>query len=199
MTLITTHPDSPRELAPREGFADAVSGHRPYLIRFASRRLRDPALVEDVVQETLLSALQAQAGFDQRSSLRTWLTSILLRRIADSVRGSKRQPVLRDAGNEPTDEPGFADDVEPAHAEAIDWVDPQRRLEDRQFLAALATCLDGLPPLSARLFAMRELDGMNNEEAASALGLSARGSSVLLHRARASLRARLAAHAGLAA
>ncbi len=198
MSLTTTPPDSPRDRGPQAGFAEAVSDHRAYLIRFASRRLRDPALVEDVVQETLLCAWQAQAGFDQRSSLRTWLTSILLRRIADSVRGSKREPVLRDAGTEPTDEPGFTDDVEPAHAEAIDWVDPQRRLEDRQFLAALASCLEGLPTLSARLFALREFDGLSNEEAASALGLSARDSSVLLHRARASLRARLAAHAGLA-
>lgn len=199
MTLTTTHPDSPIDPAPREGFADAVSGQRPYLIRFASRRLRDPALVEDVVQETLLCAWQAQVGFDQRSSLRTWLTSILLRRIADSVRGSKRQPVLRDAGHDPTDEPDFADDVEQAHAEAIDWVDPQRRLEDRQFLAALAACLEGLPALSARLFALREFDGLSNEEAASALGLSARDSSLLLHRTRSCVRARLAAHAALMA
>ncbi len=199
MTAPTTPPDLPLDLVPQEDFADAVSGHRAYLVRFASRRLRDPALVEDVVQETLLCAWQAQAGFDQRSSLRTWLTSILLRRIADSVRGSRRQPLHRDADHELTDEPDLADDAEPARAEAIDWVDPQRRLENRQFLAALATCLDGLPPLSARLFALRELDGLNNEEAASALGLSARGSSVLLHRARASLRARLAAHAGHAA
>jgi RNA polymerase sigma-70 factor, ECF subfamily len=197
MTITTADSDSPRDSTLKLGFADAVSGHRPYLIRFASRRLRDTALVEDVVQDALLSALQAQAGFDQRSSLRTWLTSILLRRIADSVRGRKRQPMLRDAGNEPMDEPGLADDPDAAHAEAIDCVDPQRRLADRQFLAALAIGLDALPPLSARLFALREFEGLNNEEAASTLGLSARGASLMLHRARASLRARLAPHAGL--
>jgi len=36
----------------------AITEHRPYLIRFASRRLRDPALVEDVVQDTIVAALQ---------------------------------------------------------------------------------------------------------------------------------------------
>ncbi|MFT3953783.1 MAG: sigma-70 family RNA polymerase sigma factor [Piscinibacter sp.] len=181
------------------GFADTVSSHRSYLIRFASRRLRDAALVEDVVQETLLAALQAQASFDGRASLRTWMTGILLRRIADSVRGQRRRPIVQALGDEGGDDPTHADLDETADAEAIDWVDPQRHLAGRQFLAALAGCLDELPPLSARLFALREIDGLSNEEAASALGLSARGSSVLLHRARASLRVRLAPHAELAA
>jgi RNA polymerase sigma-70 factor (ECF subfamily) len=184
---------------PQADFADAVSSHRPYLVRFASRRLRDAALVEDVVQETLLAAWQAHSAFDQRASLRTWLTSILLRRIADSVRGRKRHPAVQDAGDDANVESVHSEDTESGHTEAIDWVDPQRRLADRQFLAALAACLDGLPPLSARLFALREFDGLSNEEAAATLGLSARDSSVLLHRTRTSLRARLAAHAALEA
>jgi RNA polymerase sigma-70 factor, ECF subfamily len=201
-TAMTTHllPSTSTLAEPSDsGFADAISGHRPYLIRFATRRLRDAALVEDVVQETLLAALQAEASFDQRASLRTWLTGILLRRIADSVRGQRRRPVVQELGDDGNDDSPHAEADAPAGAEAIDWIDPQRRLAGRQFLAALADCLDKLPPLSARLFALRELDGLSNEEAASALGLSARGSSVLLHRARASLRVHLAPHAGLAA
>lgn len=176
-------------------FNDEVSSHRPYLIRFAGRRLRDAALVEDVVQETLLAALQAQSGFDRRASLRTWLTGILLRRIADSVRGRRRQPVMQDPGDAASDEALLADEAEPVCTEAIDWIDPQRRMADRQFLSALAACLDDLSPQSARLFALREFDGLSNEEAAAALGLSTRDSSVLLHRTRTSLRARLAPYA----
>jgi RNA polymerase sigma-70 factor (ECF subfamily) len=182
------------------GHAEAVCSHRPYLIRFASRRLRDSALVEDVVQDTLLAALQGEALFAGNASLRTWLTGILQRRIADSVRQASRRPchvaATDDASEDET--PGWQDDGD-RESGAIDWVDPQRRLESRQFLAALENCLRTLPPASARLFTLREIDGASNEEAAAALGLSLRDCALALHRARSSVRDRLARHAEVCA
>jgi RNA polymerase sigma-70 factor (ECF subfamily) len=183
-------------------FADALCGHRSYLIRFASRHLRDAALVEDVVQETLMAALQAAARFEQRSSLRTWLTGILQRRIADAVRRARRGDCLAvndaDAGDDhdavPDDDPGVRHQGEP-----VDWIDPQRRLEGRQFLGALAAGLETLPPRAARLFALRDIDGVSHEDAAAALGLSQRHAAILLHRARQRLRAALTAHLNPAA
>ena len=68
----------------------ALSVERAYLVRFARRRLRDASLVEDVVQETLLAALRDANGYAQRASLRTWLTGILLYKIADGVRSQSR-------------------------------------------------------------------------------------------------------------
>jgi RNA polymerase sigma-70 factor (ECF subfamily) len=179
---------------------DTLVSQRPYLIRFASRRLRDAALVEDVVQETLLAALQQADGFEQRATLRTWLTAILQRRIADSVRRHARlvRPRQEDGADDvapPIDAPN--DDAS-AGGEPIDWIDPQRRLEGRQFIAALSDCLAQLPPTAARLFALREIDGLSNEQAATELGLSARDGAVLLHRTRARLRAGLATHAATA-
>ena len=174
-------------------FAEAVSSHRPYLVRFARQRLRDRALIDDVVQETLLAALQGADRFEHRASLRTWLTGILLRRIADSVRHQRRH-VAADgnaASAEADDGAGPGDDS-PAAAEPIDWLDPQRRLEGRQFLAALADGLKALPPLAARVFALREIDGLSNEEAAQQLGLTPGNSALLLHRARLRLRNALA-------
>lgn len=175
-------------------FADALCAQRPYLLRFAARRVRDAALAEDMVQETLLAALQSADAFEQRSTLRTWLTGILQRRIADALRRALRQPVatLRDDADADGDDAPDA----PA-AEGVDWLDPQRRLEGREFLAALEAGLAALPPLAARIFALREVDGLSNAQAASALGLSARGSALWLHRARARLRDGLAAQ-GLA-
>jgi RNA polymerase sigma-70 factor (TIGR02943 family) len=194
---------SPTPVFAAADFGAAISAHRPYLIRFASRRLRDAALVEDVVQETLLAALLQTERFEQRAALRTWLTGILQRRIADSVRRQNRRAApgareddLEDAVTGPDiDTP---DDGAAGGAEPIDWLDPQRRLEGRQFIAALSRCLGQLPPSAARLFTLREIDGLSNEEAASELGLSQRDSAVLLHRARTRLRAGLAPHAGTA-
>lgn len=62
-----------------------LSQHRDYLVRFARQRLQDPALVEDLVQEILLAALEGAGRFAGRASVRTWLTAILLRRLADGL------------------------------------------------------------------------------------------------------------------
>jgi RNA polymerase sigma-70 factor (ECF subfamily) len=183
-----------------DALADELARHRPYLVQFARRHLHDDALVEDVVQETLLAAWQGAEAFEYRAALRTWLTSILQRRIVDAVRAARRRgrgappaaPVVDDAD---------ATHAEPDDAEAcsgdepIDWIDPSRRLEGRQFLDALAQCLDGLPERAARIFALRTLDGLSNEQAALAMGLEPRRATVLLHRTLGRLRGGLTPHA----
>ena len=45
-----------------------VGARRPDLVRFAALQLRDSALAEDVVQETLMAAMQGAAEFGNRSS-----------------------------------------------------------------------------------------------------------------------------------
>lgn len=160
-------------------FAAALAAHRPYLVAYARRRVRDAALVEDVVQDTLLAAWQGAAAFEARAALRTWLTGILQRRLADTLRSARRDPVCTGADG-PADADG--EDDTPAGAEAIDWIDPARRLADRQFVAALEDCLGRLPAPAARLFALRAIDGLDNAQAAAALGLDPRRAPDLLHR-----------------
>src|SRR3954468_9468751 len=62
---------------------------RSYLLRVARLQLRDEALAEDVVQETLLAALSG-SGFSGKSSVRTWLTGILKHKIVDAIRRKQR-------------------------------------------------------------------------------------------------------------
>ena len=51
--------------------------HRPMLLKFAMRQLRNTAWAEDAVSETLLAALAKPDAFEGRSQLRTWLVGIL--------------------------------------------------------------------------------------------------------------------------
>jgi RNA polymerase sigma-70 factor (ECF subfamily) len=171
---------------------EEICRHRPYLVRFARRRLSDAALAEDMVQDTLLAAIQGVDRFEAKASLRTWLTGILQRRIADGLRRRAREPRY---AHETADIDRDADDTAADAPEPIDWRDPPRALEGHQLMRALGDCLRELPPLGARLFQLREIDGLSHDEAAAAAGLDKRRAAVLLHRTRLALRTRLAVHA----
>ncbi|MES2888219.1 MAG: sigma factor, partial [Pseudomonadota bacterium] len=71
--------------APAVPWADLLS-HRSALIRFAQRKLQDPALAEDVVHDVFEAVLSGRAAFAGRSLLRSWLTGILKNKIVDLIR-----------------------------------------------------------------------------------------------------------------
>src|SRR3954465_11696597 len=68
-----------------------IESHRGYLVRYALAQLRDTVLAEEAVQEALLAALEGIDGFDGRSTLRTWLTSILRFKVIDLQRRQVRE------------------------------------------------------------------------------------------------------------
>ncbi|MDP1538312.1 MAG: sigma-70 family RNA polymerase sigma factor [Burkholderiales bacterium] len=168
----------------------AIEGERSYLLRYARLQLRDPA-AEDVVQETLLAAIEGAARFSGKSSLRTWLTGILKHKIIDHLRRTGREQPLTGA------------DDERAEAEAVDalfaadghwqefpadWGNPAAALENSRFWAAFERCTQRLPARTARVFMMREVMEMPTAEICKALDITATNCWVMLHRARLILR-----------
>ena len=63
---------------------------RPYLLRYALLQLHDRDAAEDVVQETMLAALEGRARFEGKSTAKTWLTGIIKHKIIDLDRKSTR-------------------------------------------------------------------------------------------------------------
>jgi RNA polymerase sigma-70 factor (ECF subfamily) len=63
-----------------------VDEHSDYLLSFAMSKIQDIDLSKDLVQDTFVSALTNLDTFEHRSKLRTWLTSILNRKIIDHWR-----------------------------------------------------------------------------------------------------------------
>ena len=74
------------QIAVSASYAAAIeaASHRDYLFRFALRKLQDRDLAEDLVQETLLAALQAKDTYAGRSSYRVWLIGMLKHKICDA-------------------------------------------------------------------------------------------------------------------
>lgn len=175
-----------------------VEMHGDALYRFALLRLRDPKLAEDAVQETLLSALQARDRFLGQASERSWLIGILKHKVIDYFRKISRESLMEDASQ-------FEEETEGAFDENGHWkrgetgpcewnADPELLLERKQFWIALDGCLSKLPPRMARVFSLREIDGVASEQVCEVLNLSASNLWVLMHRARMQLRQCLEIH-----
>ena len=167
--------------------------HRGYLLRVARLQLRDEALAEDVVQETLLAALSG-SGFSGKSSLRTWLTGILKHKIVDAIRRKQREPMVVSAFGDADSELDIEDfdglfkenggwETKPA-----EWGDPDAALSRRQFFDIMDLCLEKLPPNTARVFIMREVMELETDEICKELTITANNLWVILYRARMSLR-----------
>lgn len=180
----------PRPLPASDTFRAQVESLRPYLLRFAALQLRDAAAAEDAVQDTLLAALDGEAGFAGRSNLRTWLTGILKHKIVDAIRRQSRERPAADLGDEGGDDEfdGLFDRRGHWQAPPDAWQQPEGALGQKQFLAALEACLKALPERTARVFMMREHLGLETSEICKELGITPTHCWVMLHRARMALR-----------
>jgi RNA polymerase sigma-70 factor, ECF subfamily len=165
-----------------------IEALRPYLMRYASLQLRNPEAAEDAVQETLVAALAAEAGFEGRSNLRTWITGILKHKIIDAIRRSSRETPLASEEDDASEFDALFDERGHWHQHPDAWNDPDGALHQKQFLAALESCLAALPPRTARVFLLREHMGLETAEICKELGLTASHCWVLLYRARMALR-----------
>jgi RNA polymerase sigma-70 factor (ECF subfamily) len=166
-----------------------IQQHRSYLLRYAVLQLRNPEQAEDVVQETLLAALEGRARFAGGSSLKTWLTGILKHKILDAIRRKSREQPLAPAG----DDDHHAVDAlfkQDGHWQEMPatWGDPEQALENRKFWEIFELCSRLLPERTARVYMLREVMEMTTEEICQEFGITPTNLWVILHRARLVLR-----------
>ncbi len=160
------------------------------LYRYALFRVRDPDLAQDLVQETLLAALQARARYARESSEKTWLIGILKHKIIDHLRKSNREVSLDQQTERDTElDRLYFDEHGAWRAELGQWSDPERSLEQVQFWQTLFDCVARLSQRLATLFILREVDGMSTEELCKVLDISTTNNMwVMLSRARMRMR-----------
>jgi len=163
-----------------------IDQYGDYLYRYAFLRLGNHATAEDVVQETFLSALKSRSNYSGRSSEKTWLTGILKHKIVDQIRKWIRDAV-------PVDIPALEEQLfnEKGHwnTKLAKWpANPRTLIKRKEFRDILAFCLSLLPPRSAAVFSLREMDGMDTKEICNNFNISPTNCMVIMHRVRLSLR-----------
>jgi RNA polymerase sigma-70 factor (ECF subfamily) len=170
-----------------QAFVALVRDHHPTMVRLASAYVPNLAVAEEVVQEAWLGVVRGIERFEGRSSLKTWLYTIVVNRA--------RSAGVREHRETPIDLSGSA---EPAEQFAADghWANPPtpwtEQIEDRLTAAALLDrirdCLHQLPDGQRQVVTLRDIDGLTPEETCTVLGISEANHRVLLHRGRARLR-----------
>jgi len=147
----------------------------PSLFAFAYRAVRQREDAEDLVQDTWISALRTVTNFEGRSSLRTWLVSILRRRIADRFR--------RERPSEPLEEEKLTPET----------IAPEDRLAAYEAAAIATQAMAELTELERTAIMLCDVQDLDRDEASERMSITRGHLRVLLHRGRHKLETSLKA------
>jgi RNA polymerase sigma-70 factor (ECF subfamily) len=166
------------------------------LVGVAAAIIGSHAQGEEVVQDAWLAVHAGIGRFEGRSSLITWLFSIVLNRARTRATREARTvglPDLADAGD-----PGeravplsaFQPDGHWADAPRLwDEISPERIVGGRQLWDHVLQAIERLPAAQRAVLILRDIEQCEADEACALLEISAENQRVLLHRARGRIRA----------
>ena len=158
-------------------FHELVDRHAGRLYRLAFSLSGNAADAEDILQETFSGAFRGLAGFESRSSVKTWLTQILVRQAARHHRSRGKFRVV-----------SFGDALEAAaEPSARSRPDAAGNLDAR---LDVLTMIETLSPEHRQVIVLREIEGLSYAEIAEALHVPRGTVESRLHRARQELRER---------
>lgn len=172
-------------------FAQLIRQHNATML-YLARSIVGDIFAEDVVQEAWITVYAKIAGFERRSSLKTWLFRIVSNLATTKLRKESRKISLEQLDGEIPgsylDESRFQDN---GHwkGEIGKWriESPDELLEEQQLKQCIHKTLAKLPDLQKTVFLLREIEQIAFEEICEILNISAANVRVLLHRARLQL------------
>jgi RNA polymerase sigma-70 factor, ECF subfamily len=141
--------------------------------------LKNETEAEDGAQETMISAFRNLGSFRGEAKFSTWLVTIAMNEARKRLR--KAKVAAEDSLDEPTEE--GQGDYTPAVL--TDWREvPLEALERKELREKLRGAVGMLPEKYREVFVLRDIEELNQEETAAALGINVTLVKVRLHRAR---------------
>ncbi|WP_223550937.1 sigma-70 family RNA polymerase sigma factor [Aestuariivivens sp. NBU2969] len=157
-----------------------------YLYNYTISRVRDREMAQDLVQDTFLAGLKSMENFKGEASERTWLVSILKRKIIDHYRkinSNKGKAEIRINYND-TDNEG--DWLEERVADPFDRT-AEDSIQNRELGDAIHDCLSKLPQKQADVFKLKTIQGFETEIICNELNITPSNLWVIVHRARTAM------------
>jgi RNA polymerase sigma-70 factor (ECF subfamily) len=179
-------------------FGAMLDAWTPSLRRLARSFVRTEASAEDVVQETWAAVVTGLPRFEGRSSLKTWVFTILTNR--SRTRGAKDARTIPESAMQ---EVGEASPLADRFTGRGTWLKPPQNWEDfsaeavtlsKETALALEKALGALPSRQRAVVLLRDVEGVEAQDACNLLGISESNQRVLLHRGRSRLRSALEEH-----
>lgn len=184
-----------------EAFSMLVNRYQGSLVRIAMFYVPSRAVAEEVVQETWVGVLQGIGRFEGRSSLKTWIFSILTNRAKTRGQQEGRQIAFSSLCS---DECGRSEEaLGPERflpADHSQWPDhwalppqswgesPEKQLLSKETTSYLLEAVYALPETQREVIRLRDIEQWTSEEVCNVLGISETNQRVLLHRARSRVR-----------
>jgi len=165
-----------------------IDNYSDYLFRYTIIRINDHEISKDLVQETFFSGLKSAKNFEGKATERTWLISILKRKIIDHYRkknSKKGQAEVR--MNFYNDGENEGDWIEERVPQSWDS-EVEKKIENKELQHQIDLCVDKLPKKYAMVFRMKTIQEVDTEVICKELGISSSNLWVIIHRARMQLR-----------
>lgn len=157
-----------------------------YLFNYTISRVNDRDIAQDLVQDTFLAGLKSMKNFKGEASERTWLISILKRKIIDHYRkinSNKGKAEVRITYN---DDESEGDWLEERVADPFDKT-AEDLMQNSELGDAIFDCLSKLPEKQAEVFRMKTIEGYETEDICKELNINASNLWVIIHRARTAM------------
>ena len=158
-----------------------------YLFNYTISRVNDRDLSKDLIQDTFFAGLKSMKNFKGEASERTWLISILKRKIIDHYRkinSKKGKAEVRMSYNSDSETEG--DWLEERVADPFDK-NAESVIENEELGEAIYSCLAKLPEKQATVFKMKTIEGIDTETICNELNITASNLWVIIHRARTAM------------
>jgi RNA polymerase sigma-70 factor (ECF subfamily) len=184
-----------------EMFGAVLAAWSPGMLQVARAYVADEHAAEDVVQEAWLGVLRGIETFEARSSLRTWIYQIVINRAKTrGVRDARVVPMTSltplaedfDATVDPARFRGPGDPYPRHWRDAPSaWPTPETDLLTKEIYQQLDRAIEALPARQRIVITLRDIAGYSGDEVCDFLDITPANQRVLLHRARAAIRAAL--------
>jgi len=189
----------------REGdeaaFTWLVEEYHPSLVRLARLFVQEESVAEELAQDTWLAVLMGLNYFEGRSSLKTWIFTILTNKAKTRGQREKRSIVFSDLEDVASDLSTVSPDrFNPDTAERspnhwvkelkpVSWIGmPEDRLVSQETMKLINQTIEALPENQRIVMTLRDTHELSSAEVCNVLGISETNQRVLLHRARARVR-----------
>jgi len=163
-----------------------VDRYSDYLYNYTIVRVNDHEVAQDIISETFLAGLKSKDNFKGEASERTWLISILKRKIIDHYRKSNSKKGKAEVRMAYRDEDSDGEWLEERVSDPFDKT-AEDTLENEELGLAILNCLENLNEKQASIFRMKTIDGFDTEAICNEFNITPSNLWVIIHRARKSM------------